>query len=53
MRAKSAKVRRQKREPKVKGQNKSLNVSSLPFSTYFFFSVIFFSLLLDKKKMSG
>ncbi len=39
---KSAKVKRQKREPKVKGQNKSLKVSSLPFFAYIFFSVGFF-----------
>ncbi len=38
---KSAKMRRQKREPKVKGKNKNLKVSSLPFFAYFFFFVVF------------
>jgi hypothetical protein len=46
-------VRRQKQEPKVKGQNKSLKVSSLPFFAYFFSLWFFFSLLFDKKKMLG
>jgi hypothetical protein len=47
----------QKQEPKMRGQSGSLKINSFLYLHFFssmsFFSLCFFSLLLEKKKMLG